>query len=181
MGNLSEMTCIGQEITEELGYQPEKFFLHRIVRKKYAPKSGEGSFIIAPLPHRVIDKGIPSVELLTQLLVNKYIDQLPLYRIRQRLARIGIKILDSSIDGWVKTCLNWLAILYEYVQEQTKLQDYLQLDETTLKVQDPKLKGKTHSLTTEKGFKVKTQPGRTVRTSMKTLQKFKPSRMNQSD
>lgn len=143
-GDLSEMSCIGQEITEELGYQPEKFFLHRIVRKKYAPKSAEGSFIIAPLPLRVIDKGIPSVELLTQLLVDKYIDHLPLYRIRQRFARNGIKIPDSSIDGWVKTCLNRLAILYEYVQEQTKLQDYLQVDETTLKVQDPKLKGKTH-------------------------------------
>jgi hypothetical protein len=76
-GDLSEMNCIGQEITEELGYQPEKFFLHRIIRKKYAPKSGEGSFMIAPLPLRVIDKGIPSVELLTQLLVDKYIDHLP--------------------------------------------------------------------------------------------------------
>lgn len=143
-GDLSQMTCIGTEVTEELGYQPEKFFLHRIIRKKYAAKSGEGSFMIAPLPLRVIDKGIPSVELLTQLLVDKYIDHLPLYRIRQRFARNGIKIPNSSIDGWVKTCLNRLAILYEYVQKQTKLQDYLQVDETTLKVQDPKLKGKTH-------------------------------------
>jgi hypothetical protein len=92
----------------------------------------------------VIDKGIPSVALLTQLLIDKYIDHLPLYRIRQRFARNGIKIPNSSIDGWVKTYLNRLAILYEYVQEQTKLQDYLQVDETTLKVQDPKLKGKTH-------------------------------------
>jgi len=143
-GDLSQMTYIGQEVTEELGYQPERFFLHRIIRKKYAPKSGEGSFKIAPLPLRVIDKAIPSVELLTQLLVDKYIDHLPLYRIRQRFARNGIKIANSTIDGWVKTCLNRLEILYEYVQKKTKLEDYLQVDETTLKVQDPKVKGKTH-------------------------------------
>lgn len=143
-GDLSQMTCIGQEVSQELGYQPEKFFIRRIIRKKYAPKSGAGSFKIAPLPLRVIDKAIPSVELLTQLLVDKYIDHLPLYRIRQRFARNGIKIPNSSIDYWVKTCLNRLEILYEYVQQKTKLENYLQVDETTLKVQDPKLKGKTH-------------------------------------
>ena len=102
------MVCVGQEVTEELGYRPEKFFIHRIIRKKYAPKSGEGSFAIAELPERVIPKGIPSAELLSQILVDKYIDHLPLYRIRQRFARSGIKIPDSTIDGWVKTCLERL-------------------------------------------------------------------------
>lgn len=77
-------------------------------QKKYAPKSCEGSFAIAELPERVIPKGIPSAELLSQILVDKYIDHLPLYRIRQRFARSGIKIPDSTIDGWVKTCLERL-------------------------------------------------------------------------
>lgn len=140
----TQMVLVGQEVTEELGYQPEKFFIHRIIRKKYAPKSGEGSFAIAELPERVIPKGIPSAELVTQILVDKYIDHLPLYRIRQRFARNGIKIPDSTIDGWVKTCLERLQILYEYTKSITKKQDYLQVDETTIKVQDPKLKGKTH-------------------------------------
>lgn len=139
-----KMVLIGQEVTEELGYQPEKFFIHRIIRKKYAPKSGEGSFAIAELPDRVIPKGIPSAELVTQILVDKYIDHLPLYRIRQRFARNGIKVPNSTIDGWVKTCLDRLQILYEYTARITKNQDYLQVDETTIKVQDSKLKGKTH-------------------------------------
>lgn len=140
----SQMVCIGEEISEELGYQAEKFFIHRTIRKKYAPKSGEGSFAIAKLPERVIPKGIPSAELVTQILVDKYIDHLPLYRIRQRFARSGIKIPDSTINGWVATCLDRLQILYDYSASLIKKQDYLQVDETTIKVQDPKLKGKTH-------------------------------------
>ena len=140
----TDMVCVGQEITEELGYQPEKFFIHRIIRKKYAPKNGEGSFAIGTLPERVIDKGIPSVELLTQILVDKYIDHLPLYRIKQRFLRNRIDIKDATIDGWVKKSLQRLEILYDFLVKTVVLKGYLQVDETTLKVQDSTLKGKTH-------------------------------------
>jgi transposase len=144
VGDLSQMTLACQEVAEELGYQPDKFFLHRIIRKKYAPKSPEGSFAIAALPDRVIPKGIPLVELLVQILVDKYIDHLPLYRIQQRFTRNGIKIPNATIDNWVKTCIDRLLILYEYSQKLTKAQDYLQVDEATVKVQDKNLKDKTH-------------------------------------
>ena len=56
----------------------------------------------------------------------------------------AIKIPDSTINGWVATCLDRLQILYDYSASLIKKQDYLQVDETTIKVQDPKLKGKTH-------------------------------------
>lgn len=142
--DLTDMVCIGQEVTEELDYRPEKFFIHRIIRKKYAPLAKEGAFAIAPMPERVIQKGIPSASLLTQLLIDKYVDHQPLYRIRARFARQGIKIPESTLDGWVKKSMERLLILYEYATGLLKSQAYLQVDETTLKVQDPKLKGKTH-------------------------------------
>ena len=140
----TDMVCVGQEVTEVLGYQPEKFFINRIVRKKYAPKSGEGSFAIAQLPERIIEKGIPSNELVSQILVDKYIDHLPLYRIRQRFARNKIDIKDSTIIGWVSQSLSKLEILYDYLKAQIVSKGYLQVDETTLKVLDSNIKGKTH-------------------------------------
>lgn len=142
--DVTNMVCIGQEVTQELGYQAELFFVHRIIRKKYAPKAGEGAFAIATLPERVIDKGIPSAELLTQILVDKYIDHLPLYRIRQRFARNKIDIKDSTIDSWVKQTILLLTVLYEYMVGITKAKGYLQADETTLPVLDSTIKGKTH-------------------------------------
>src|SRR5690554_6794979 len=57
-GDLSDMVCIGKEITEELECEPAKFYIKRYIRYKYAAKSGEG-VKIAELPERVIDKGIP--------------------------------------------------------------------------------------------------------------------------
>src|SRR5690606_10535791 len=57
-GDLSQMGCIGKEITEELECEPAKFYIKRYIRFKYAAKIGEG-VKIAELPERVIDKGIP--------------------------------------------------------------------------------------------------------------------------
>lgn len=140
----TEMVCVGEEVTEELGYQPEKFFIHRIIRKKYAPKSGEGSFAIGMLPERIIEKGIPSIELVSQILVDKYIDHLPVHRIKQRFARNKIDLKNSTLIGWVGQSLKMLEILYDYLRDLVVAKGYLQVDETTLKVLDSNLKGKTH-------------------------------------
>ena len=58
---------IGEEITEELDYVPGYLRINRYIRPKYArPKSEQNAdtegnnIFIAPLPSRVIDKGIPS-------------------------------------------------------------------------------------------------------------------------
>ena len=140
----TEMICVGEETTEELAYQPEKLFIRRYIRKKYAPKSGEGKFAIGNLPERIIPKGIPSNELVSQILVDKYIDHLPLYRIQGRFARNQIDINKNTINGWVGQALSQLEILYDYLKAQVVAKGYLQVDETTLKVLDSKLKGKSH-------------------------------------
>lgn len=138
------MVCVGQEVSDKLAYQPERFYIERTIRKKYAPKSGKGAFAIAPMPEQVIDKGIPTAGLLTQILIDKYVDHQPLYRIRARFARSKITIAESTMDGWVKTCLERLQILYDYCRGLMMAQSYLQVDETTFKVLDPKVRGKTH-------------------------------------
>src|SRR5690606_17654403 len=41
-GDLSEMVCIGREITEELECEPARFYIKRYIRYKYAAKNGDG-------------------------------------------------------------------------------------------------------------------------------------------
>lgn len=107
-GDLSEMVCIGKEITEELECEPAKFYIKRYIRYKYAAKNGNG-VSIAELPERVIDKGIPGAGLLAMILTDKYQDHLPLYRQKQRFARENIQIPSSTIEGRGpnKRCKNW--------------------------------------------------------------------------
>lgn len=142
-GDLSDMMCIGKEVTEELECEPARFFIKRYIRYKYAAKNGEG-VKIGELPERVIDKGIPGAGLLATILVDKYVDHLPLYRQKQRFARENIQIASSTIEGWTKEALLKLEPLYDQLVFDTKSKGYLQVDETPIKVLDSDKKGAAH-------------------------------------
>ena len=128
-GDLSEMKCIGQEVTDELEYVPARFFIRRYIRYKYAHKSGEG-VTIGELPEQVIEKGIPGSGLLTSILVDKYFDYLPLYRQLQRFKREKVPIAPSTLNGWSTKALNHIVPLYEELVKDVKSKGYLQVDET---------------------------------------------------
>ncbi|SFT11728.1 IS66 family transposase [Sphingobacterium wenxiniae] len=142
-GDLTDMVCIGKEITEELECEPAKFYIRRYIRYKYTPKNGDG-VKIGELPERVIDKGIPGAGLLAMILTGKYADHLPLYRQKQIFARENIQIASSTIEGWTRQALEKLEPLYEQLVFETKTKGYLQVDETPIKVLDSDKKGAAH-------------------------------------
>lgn len=144
-GDLSGMVCIGREITDELELAPARFYIKRYIRYKYAPKDKSVDGVrIGELPERVIDKGIPGPGLLATILTDKYTDHLPLYRQRQRFAREDIPIASSTLEGWAAQGMDRLQILWEHLLEDTKVQGYLQADETPIKVLDSAKKGACH-------------------------------------
>lgn len=128
-GDLSEMTCIGKEVTEELECVPARYFIRRYIRYKYAPKTKD-AVLIGELPERVIDKGIPGPGLIASILVDKYVDHMPLYRQRQRFLRENIPIAASTLDGWARQGMERLSTLYEHLVEDIKGKGYLQVDES---------------------------------------------------
>ena len=82
---------IGEEITEELEYEPGKLFVNRYVRPKYVMTDNKG-IIIAPMIDRPLPKAIVGPGLLAQIIIDKYVDHLPLYRQMERFKREGINI-----------------------------------------------------------------------------------------
>jgi transposase len=145
-GDLSEMVCIGKDVTEELECQPARFFIRRYIRYKYAAKSGKAfeGIKTGELPERIIDKGIPGAGLLSMILTDKYMDHLPLYRQKQRFARENIPIASSTIEGWVKQALERLEPLWQQLKFDIKTKGYLQVDETSIKVLESDKKGAAH-------------------------------------
>lgn len=148
----SEMKKIGEERTEILEYTPERFFKLVIVRPKYAPTtkpSAEGepektNIAIAELPSRPIEKCLAGNNLLAAVLINKYVDHLPLYRQLQIFKRSDIQIAPSTIDTWIAHLGKLFDPLYRRLADQVKAQNYLQADETTTKVLDKNKKKETH-------------------------------------
>ena len=141
---------IGEEITEELDITPAKFRIIRYIRPKYArPKAEQDkdpdgtNVIIAPLPTRVIPKGIPSAGLLAYILISKFVDHLPYYRQIQIFKRIGMKISASTINGWIARAVLLLGVLCREHEKQIMAKDYLMADETKIRVLDGRKKGKS--------------------------------------
>ncbi|WKN44963.1 IS66 family transposase [Tunicatimonas pelagia] len=138
----SNMKKIGEQVSEELDYEPAKLFVRRYVRPRYV--SNEETFHMTALPNRPIDKGIPGSGLLAQILMDKFVDHLPVYRQVQRYERLGIKLSESTLGGWLSSTCQLLTPLYDALRQCVLSQTYLQADETPIPVLDKKKKGKTH-------------------------------------
>lgn len=134
---------IGEEITEELERIPGKLFVRQYIRPKYAKPDGQG-IVIGILPSRPIDKGIPGSGLLAQIVIDKYTDHLPIHRQIQRFEREGIKLSSSTLTDWIGGTCELLDPLYEALKKQVLAADYLQVDETPIKVLDKDKKGTSH-------------------------------------
>src|SRR5690606_28925125 len=77
---------VGEEVTEEIDVVPTKFVRRLIVRPKFKRKGDLDAVpFLAALPPRVVPGGIPAAGLVAQLIVWKYVDHLPLYRIERIL------------------------------------------------------------------------------------------------
>lgn len=177
--DIADMVCIGKETTDELEYEPAKFYIKRYIRYKYAPKNKEGVFI-GELPGRVIEKGIAGSGLLTSILVDKYMDHLPLYRQGQRFKRAKIPIAPSTLEGWARQSLELIDILYRQLLKDTKSRGYLQADETPIKVIDKNKKGTAHQgyywvyhNPIDKTVFFDYQPGRSAKAAENVLTGFK--------
>ena len=138
----SEKKHIGDDVTEELEYKPAIFFVNQYVRPKYAcPKCPDNGITAAPMPPRPIDKGVAGPGLLAYILVSKYVDHLPLYRLEQMFKRYNIHINRSSMAGWIAELCNPLEAIYRAMKETLLSSFLVQADETTLKVLDDTVKG----------------------------------------
>jgi transposase len=141
--NMEGCKKIGEEVTEELEYEPGKLFVNRYVRPKYAKADNEG-VLIAPMMERPLPKAIAGAGLLAQIAIDKYVDHLPLHRQQQRFSREGINIPYSTITDWVSNTCSLIEPLYEALSKEVISSDYLHADESPIKVLDKDKKGETH-------------------------------------
>jgi transposase len=90
---------IGDEVSEVLDYVPAELFVKQYIRPKYVqPLSEVSSTVITPsLPARIMEKCMAGEGLVAQIVVDKYVDHIPLHRQMQRFARVGVNIAQSTI------------------------------------------------------------------------------------
>ena len=125
--------CIGEEVTEQLDYEPAHFFKRRIVRRKYARCDHPfAAPILAPLG-TLQDRCIAAPGLIAAIVVGKYVDHLPLYRQEQIFAtRHGLAIPRQTMAQWMGLAADWLRPIYEHIRTGVLGGGYVQVDETPI-------------------------------------------------
>ena len=141
--DITGLKKMGEEVTEVLEYEPGELFVKKYVRSKYAKPGSEG-VLIGELPSRPLEKLIAGEGLLAQIVIDKYVDHLPLYRQMQRFERNGVKLSYSTLTDWVGATCKLIEPLYEALKKQVLKTGYLHVDETPIKVLDKDKKGQTH-------------------------------------
>ena len=134
---------IGEEITEELEYKSAEIVVKKTIRPKYALPSGAG-VVIAPAVERALPKCMAAPSLIAHLMIEKFVDHLPIYRQVDRFKRLDVDLNESTIGGWFKAVHRLFTPLYDALKKEVLQSHYLQVDESTIKVLDKDKKGSTH-------------------------------------
>lgn len=129
-----QMDCIGEDVTRELEFQPAKLEAHIHVRPKYACRHCKDGVSSASLPPRPIPGGIAGPGLIAQVVVSKFGDHLPLYRLEDILPRHGVYLARSTLCDWVKSAAGLLQPLYDRQRELVLQSALMWTDDTGVTV-----------------------------------------------
>jgi transposase len=125
---------LGEERSEVLEYEPARFKVIVYVREVWSSTTGQ--IVTAPAPHKVIDKGLAGPGLLTQVIISKYRDSLPLNRQVEMFERLGVKLARSTLVDWVADAALLFEPLAQRIMQLVMSSHVMQVDDTHLPVQD---------------------------------------------
>jgi transposase len=134
---------IGEEVSEQVDLIPAKLIVRRTVRIKRACQCGCGRVAIAPLPPALIPGSRLGLGLAVFILLSKYDDHLALYTLERIFReRHGVTLARQQMVQWIEHIAGLLRLIVDRMWQRMKQGDYLQIDETPVRVLDPEVKGK---------------------------------------
>jgi len=130
------LSLIGEDVSEQLDVEPARFFVHRHIRPQYACRTCD-SVTAAPVAPAIIDGGMAAPGLLAWIVISKFVDHLPLYRINQIGERQGVPLPISTTSDWAGKVGVALQPLADRMAELLRLRPTLHADETPVRQLDP--------------------------------------------
>jgi transposase len=123
------------KVKEELDIVPAQArVLEYWQEKAVFEHGGEQQMVAAQRTPHPLGKCIASVQLLAYILISKYADALPLYRLEKILKRYGGDITRTTLANWIIRLDDVFKPLITLIREHQLSGDYLQADETRVQV-----------------------------------------------
>ena len=132
--DLDNLKRIGEDVTEVLAYNPGSFYVIKIIRPKYAKNDGAG-IVQANIPERIVPKGQLDDSTIAQLIVEKMKFHTPVHRFAKKMElqnnkAIAVNILQNGFHRAAEA----LSPLYNLLISDLKNSEYIQADESPIKV-----------------------------------------------
>ncbi len=123
------------KVKEELDIVPAKVrILEYMQEKAVFINDGQRQMKAAELPKHPIGKVIGSIGLLAYIIIAKYMDGLPLYRLEGILKRYGGDVTRTSMANWIIRLSIQCQPLIHVMREHQQTGSLIQMDETRIKV-----------------------------------------------
>lgn len=145
LGGAENLIELPPDRSEQLDWRPSTLVATVHVRKKYARRQQlveggltplEQNVVLAAKPAEAIPGGLAGPGLLAQVIVSKYTDHLPLYRLEGIFERQGMRISRQTMDDWVLRCAELCVPLYRRMVAIVLESFALHTDDTPVKIRD---------------------------------------------
>jgi transposase len=130
-------TRIGEAVTEKLEYVPASLRVIETARLKYACSRCHEGVVEAPAPPQALEKSLAGEGLLAHVVVSKYVDHVPLYRLERIFLRQGVDLSRTTLCGWVADVATALTPIGDELRRQVTTATYLQTDDTPVTILEP--------------------------------------------
>ena len=124
---------------EVLKYTPANLYVEEHVIHSYGckpcdSKEEKANIISTKASNTLLHKSMASNELLSHVVALKYLYALPLYRQENYFEMIGAHLSRQTLSNWIIGVANEFESLYNIMKYELLKRNYVQADETTLKV-----------------------------------------------
>ena len=130
-----ELRCVGEDVSDILDMVAAQLKVVTLARPKKSCRVCE-TMVQMPAPSRPIPGSMAGAGLLAYVLVSKFDDHLPLYRLAEIFARMGADIPDSTLVDWCGRAMRVLQPLVERIETAIMGSDLLHADHTPIRVLD---------------------------------------------
>jgi transposase len=137
----NERSGMGCERTIVIQYHPGRFEVLGYDREKLVCRTCEGEISVAPAPLKLMDGSPAGIGLASDIVARKYVDGMPLNRIRKAYSRLGMSFSLQNINQWESYTYEVFKPIIALIHKEVRSSDVIHLDDTGLKVRDRKVKG----------------------------------------
>ena len=135
------LKCIGKvEVRSELVREPEKVYMVKYFALTYADpraekETGKAEIIQSQTPAPMIPHSYASPSVVTDVIVKKYGDAMPLYRQEKIWKRLGVELSRGTLANWVIISTDvYLKNLWYRLKDHLLMHSVIHADETVLQV-----------------------------------------------